>query len=152
MVTSKTTWFRKGTAVFLSALGMASLLIGGLASPAGAQVPTAISSCGGSPTTPTLTAFVSSFPPSETFFWFGYVHQPDGVGYVYNGFTITTDETGIGGIGVAAGFSGLPLDVVFAVYRDTNGNRTWNPAADDTVYVGSGTVTDCPRDVTLAPK
>ena len=149
---TKRTWLRKGVVAGSMALGVSSVLGGGYASPAGAAAPTAISSCTGDSVSPTLTAFVSSFPPSETFRWFGWVRQPDGTTFRYNGFTITTDSNGVGGVGLSATYSGLPLNVVFAVYRDTNGNARWDPSSDDTVYEGAGTVTECPQDVTLAPK
>ena len=150
---TKRTWLRKGVVAGSMALGVSSVLGGGYASPAGAPpAPTAIASCTGTPGSPSVTAFVSSFPPSETFLWFGWVRQPDGTTVRYNGFSFTTDATGVGGLGLSAPYNGLPLNVVFAVYRDTNGNARWDPTRDDTVYEGAGTVTDCPQDVTLAPK
>ena len=135
------------------ALGVSSLVaVGGLASPVSAQAPTAVSECTGSPSSTNMTGSISDFPPSETFLWFAAIKRADGSVNRFQGFTISTDSTGAGAIGLSAAFGPVPLQVRFAVYRDLNGNRRWDPATDDTVYSGSGTITDCPQNVTLAPK
>ena len=125
---------------------------GGLSSPAGAQVsePTVHTTCEVSGGTETLGAVLAGVPASETFHFFAIGTFEDGSTVVFDGFTVTVDASGSGStIRVALP---RPLDVGFAVYRDTNNNGRWNVELDDTLYRGNGRVTDCPQDVLLSPE
>jgi hypothetical protein len=124
------------------------LALGALPAGAGTTAPTAFVDCSGG----ALSGRIIDFPPTEVFTFFARVRHPDGSASVYQGYTITTDESGSGSTGVSAPAGTLPDDIDFVVYRDTNGNSRWDPDADDTVYKGAGTVTACPQTVTLSPK
>lgn len=131
------------------ALGISSVLaVGALPASAGTAAPTAYADC----TSSGLLGRITDFPPSESFLFFARVRHEDGRAEVYQGNGISTDASGSGDTGLRAPQGTLPDDIDFVVYRDTNGNRRWDPNADDTVYKGTGTVTACPQTVTLSPK
>jgi hypothetical protein len=131
------------------ALGISSALgLGALPAGAGTTAPTAFVDCSAD----ALLGRISGFPPNETFLFLAIVGHGDGSNSVYQGFSISTDESGSGNTGLSAPAGTLPDDIDFVVYRDTNPNSRWDPDSDDTVYKGAGTVTACPQTVTLSPK
>lgn len=131
------------------ALGVSSVLgIGGFASPAAAQTPTAFSTCDAAGQ---LSGRITDFPANSTFRWFARLRWADG-SISRLGFSISTDATGAGTLGGSLPVRTLPLQVDFDVYNDLNGNNHWDPGTDDTIYAGNGTLTTCPSEVMLSPK
>ncbi len=148
-----TTRRRRRTATGNLLLGVSSAVaVGGLTSAAGAQEQEPVAAVNCAPISPGTSGIVSEevqyFPPSETFLVL--VVLEDGFRtQVFQGRELTTDSAGRGD--VAGGTVMFPLEVGFAVYRDANANRRWDPGVDDTVYRGGGDVDVC-RRVTLTPK
>ena len=134
------------------AVAVSSGLIGG-AAPAGAQQErTAVANCTRvTSNEPSLSGTITGFPADETFLFFALLRFGNGNQAVLQGYSITTDSNGTGSTPSYVAFV-LPVDTGLAVYRDTNGNRRWDPDADDTLYRGSATVGECPQSVTMTPK
>lgn len=136
------------------AVGLSSAgVIGGLATPAGAEATSGTAECfldigmvG------TLRLGGSGYPPNETFSSFVFITW--GNGTTSRGVVpFETDPAGNGRVTTQwADNPGFPWRIGLAVFRDTNGNGRWDPDVDDNLYRGSGTVTACPQTTTLAPK
>ena len=139
------------------ALGAASVLVHGAPVPAGAQTsgPTGQLVCeeevigasdnavhpeiSGAPANTQLSQFIR------------YRYTPDeGDTFQIDGYPLNIDANGNGSSPALPAEPPVRWDWV--LYRDTDGDRRWDPDGDDTVFRGVATVTTCPQTVTMTPK